>query len=133
MLSSVALFAIGALAAPAPESAPEHIAYTRANTYDPRSNGEVDHLSLMSSIGKTLSKYGASHLMSKEMMEKRATVSEPLTDQVNQGQDTLYYGPLSVGGQQFTIDFDTGSADLFVPGPQCGQAQGCIAGEQYGR
>ena len=33
--------------------------------------------------------------------------------------------------QTFGTDFDTGSADFFVPGPKCGTAQGCPGGPQY--
>lgn len=53
---------------------------------------------------------------------------------MEQGTDELYYGSFQVGtspAQTFTADFDTGSADLFVPGPSCGTAQGCKAGTQY--
>lgn len=41
----------------------------------------------------------------------------PLLDEVSGALDVLYYGPLYVGtpSQAFTVDFDTGSADLWLP------------------
>ncbi|KAL6304140.1 aspartic peptidase domain-containing protein [Sparassis latifolia] len=45
-------------------------------------------------------------------------VTDPLLDDQN-GQ--LWQGSISVGTppQNFTVDFDTGSSDLFLPGPAC--------------
>ncbi|KAF2095870.1 acid protease [Rhizodiscina lignyota] len=54
--------------------------------------------------------------------------SEDLTDLVQSGQDELYYGPVLVGAKTsktFTCDFDTGSSDLDIPGPDCTPANGC--------
>lgn len=42
-----------------------------------------------------------------------------------------YYGPGTVGTnakQTFTFDFDTGSSDTFIPGPNC---QGCFGNTKY--
>ena len=53
-------------------------------------------------------------------------VSRSCTDIYSQGsEDDLYYGLGTVGSQTFTFEFDTGSSDLFVPGPRCGASQGC--------
>jgi Eukaryotic aspartyl protease len=41
----------------------------------------------------------------------------PLQDEVSGALDVLYYGPLYVGtpSQAFTVDFDTGSSDIWLP------------------
>ncbi|KAG6373237.1 Asp-domain-containing protein [Boletus reticuloceps] len=48
---------------------------------------------------------------------ERRGAGEPLTDD----QSQLWYGSISVGtpAQSFTVDFDTGSSDLFLPGSRC--------------
>ncbi|KAG9083954.1 Type I transmembrane sorting receptor [Ceratobasidium sp. UAMH 11750] len=54
--------------------------------------------------------------------------SVPLEDE----QESLWMGPISIGtpGQNFLIDFDTGSADLWVPSSECRRA-GCRGKNQY--
>ncbi len=49
----------------------------------------------------------------------------PLQDEVSGSLDVLYYGPLYVGTplQALTVDFDTGSADLWLPA-NCGNCHG---------
>ncbi|KAI6046707.1 aspartic peptidase domain-containing protein [Pisolithus marmoratus] len=49
---------------------------------------------------------------------RRDTGSVPLTD----GGNVLWYGTISVGtpAVDFLVDFDTGSADLVIPGSNCG-------------
>lgn len=72
-------------------------------------------------------------------LAKQLTISsvgkEPLQDQVEGGDlDELYLGSITVGkrsGQTFSCDFDTGSADLFVPGPKCDTSQGCPGTTKY--
>ncbi|CAG8449326.1 2360_t:CDS:2 [Scutellospora calospora] len=48
----------------------------------------------------------------------------PLTDEKNlKFRDLSYYGIITIGGQNFTVNFDTGSADLWVPDIQCNSSQ----------
>merc|ERR1719407_307721 len=41
---------------------------------------------------------------------------EPIKD----FQNAQYYGPITLGGQNFNVIFDTGSSNLWVPGKACG-------------
>ncbi|KIJ66833.1 hypothetical protein HYDPIDRAFT_85774 [Hydnomerulius pinastri MD-312] len=61
---------------------------------------------------------GASHPAVIRGAQKRGSGSVALTDD----ESNLWYGEISVGtpAQSFTVDFDTGSSDLFLPGPTCG-------------
>jgi len=47
--------------------------------------------------------------------EAPGSTSVPISD----FQNAQYFGPISVGGQDFTVIFDTGSANLWVPGKGC--------------
>ena len=136
MLSAIALsFAASALAAPAPNGAPLTVSLERTTKYQARADGSVDGPAFLSTLNSTLHKYKGQSLPTfsgvSRLLEARATASEPLTDQVEQGQDELYYGNADVSGQTFTVDFDTGSADFFVPGPKCSTAQGCVGTTKY--
>lgn len=50
-------------------------------------------------------------------ISKRATAAVPLTD----ASDSLWFGSITVGtpAQTFTVDFDTGSSDTFLPATGC--------------
>ncbi|CED82068.1 aspartic protease [Phaffia rhodozyma] len=58
---------------------------------------------------------------------KRATGASVLTDQ---GSESLWTGPITIGGQSFTVDWDTGSSDLWVPSSACSSAA-CNAHHKY--
>ncbi|KAK7735091.1 hypothetical protein SLS63_004077 [Diaporthe eres] len=50
--------------------------------------------------------------------------------------DDKYYGPVTIGSsdgnaQTFELIFDTGSSDIWVPGPDCGPLDGCVHSTKY--
>eukprot|EP00929_Paragymnodinium_shiwhaense_P036881 TRINITY_DN1971_c0_g2_i2.p1 TRINITY_DN1971_c0_g2~~TRINITY_DN1971_c0_g2_i2.p1 ORF type:complete len:388 (-),score=128.74 TRINITY_DN1971_c0_g2_i2:205-1368(-) len=47
--------------------------------------------------------------------EAPGSTSVPISD----FQNAQYFGPIQLGGQQFTVIFDTGSSNLWVPGKNC--------------
>ena len=109
-----------------------------------QANGEVNGPAVLASLNSTLHKYRAAGVLPAYpgvtdfldgvlggILKRQSNLA--LTDQNDEGQDELYYGPGTVGtgNQLFTFDFDTGSSDIFVPGPQCGATEGCDVGTQY--
>lgn len=140
MYTTIALLAATALAVPAPAAEPIKVPINRAHHYAPRSDGTADGPAFIEMLNNTLTKYRAARTLPTvagltDALGKRNNL--PLTDQVETGKvDELYYGPATVGAnkpQTFTIDFDTGSADFFVPGPKCGKSQGCVGNTKYGK
>lgn len=93
-----------------------------------RSDGSVNAEALKGSVaastGKILRGFetyqqntGSRH-PSQPANYKRATGEDALTD----AQEQLWYGKISVGtpAVTYTVDFDTGSSDLFLPASSCG-------------
>lgn len=104
-----------------------------------RSTGEVNGPALLKSLQKTLNKYHTNITIpgaSANASLQRRLATENLVDQVDDPNfDEQYYGPMQVGSrtglQGFTVQFDTGSADVFIPGPQCTSDKGCPLNTKY--
>ncbi|KAI0287673.1 acid protease [Russula brevipes] len=97
-----------------------------------RDNGVVDASIFQSTISRSIAKIengftafenntGGAHPLSGSIKpaSRRSTGSEPLVDD----NDLMWHGTISIGTPpvSFTVDFDTGSSDLFVPSSACGQ------------
>ena len=135
----ILLFTSLILAAPSPQANTlNRIALPFRSTFA-RSTGDVNGPALLESLQKTLNKYhsnvtipGAS---ANNSLQRRLT-TENLIDQVEEPDfDEQYYGPTQVGygttQQIFTVQFDTGSSDVFIPGPQCTSDEGCSLNKKY--
>lgn len=127
------------VAAPAPQADALHtIALPLRRTFV-HSTGEVNGLALLNSLQKTLDKYH-SKLTDPEatakVLRRRRLATENLLDHVEAPNfDEQYYGPMEVGyrttEQVFTVQFDTGSSDIFIPGPKCTSDEGCPFTRKY--
>lgn len=127
------LFAGLAVASSTPqEDALHRIALPDRRIYT-RSTNEVDGLAFLSALQQSLNKYRSVSNVTGAALSARLQprlAIENLLDQVGGGDfDEEYYGPMQVGSgsteQVFTVVFDTGSADIFIPGPQCTSNAGC--------
>lgn len=126
-----------------------------------RSDGTADVPAMFSSLNHTLGKWGAEPLpfyapvaqRQAEQAEQAEQAAEarraklarrqanlPLEEQYENEdgvtEDVAYYGPVTIGAgdgtsQTFELIFDTGSADLWVPGPDCGLLKGCVHSTRY--
>ncbi|KAF4602317.1 hypothetical protein EYR40_005522 [Pleurotus pulmonarius] len=126
LLSFVAL-AIVASAVPAKERVGTIIPLTKRSTLVDQ-DGVVNIKALRNQILRASSKLnrgfaafekntGTIHPNDIRNVTKRATGADPLTDD----QEVLWQGAISVGtpAKTFTVDFDTGSSDLFLPASNC--------------
>ena len=101
-----------------------------------RSTGEVNGPALLNALHKTLNKYHSHVTTPRNASLHPRLATENLIDQVDSPNfDEQYYGPVSIGSgtsaQPFTVQFDTGSSDLFIPGPRCTSYQGCPLSTKY--
>jgi len=67
------------------------------------------------------------HDIAKGMLQKGLLASNGMTATdggdsvpISDYQNAQFYGPIKVGGQDFKVIFDTGSANVWVPGKACG-------------
>lgn len=115
-------------------------------SYLRRDNGQANTAAILASINSTLAKYGNALLphipavsKAEDAIQKRSWVGvESMSDlvPVNTTLDTDYYGTITVGkpgkkSQDFTVIFDTGSSDLWIPGPSCTPDLGCNGTIRY--
>jgi hypothetical protein len=92
---------------------------------------------VLTMFNNTLKKYNAGVYIKpilglEDHLRKRQTVV-PLTDQCTTGEggnDLIYFGQASVRGKAFIVDFDTGSSDFFIPGPNCSTEE-CPSTNRY--
>lgn len=70
----------------------------------------------MKSMAQT---YRENGLVYTEAFGARYQGADPAQIVISDFQNAQYYGPVSVGGQNFNVIFDTGSSNLWVPSKQC--------------
>ncbi|KAF7982811.1 hypothetical protein HWV62_25743 [Athelia sp. TMB] len=118
-----------ALAAPAPQGTLTKIALNKRSNLT-HADGSVNSAKLRAHLAASTAKIqrgfaayekntGTKHpLAPKSGVSKRDTGKDALTNDESQ----LWYGSIEVGtpSTKYTVDFDTGSSDLFLPGPNCG-------------
>ncbi|KAI0683972.1 acid protease [Cytidiella melzeri] len=155
VLSSLSLLAIALPYAPQPQARTVRIPLTRRSNFT--IEDVVSPVALNSSVAATIAKYedgfesyfantgvahplsflfhgesnesvSSSHSENNYSLRKRAT-SMALKDD-NSGE--LWEGTIAVGtpAQSFTVTFDTGSSDIFLPGPSCNSAA-CKGHKKY--
>merc|ERR1712032_1101415 len=73
-------------------------------------------------MGKTPSLHDIAAGMQQKVVTMESSVTSSRGDPVviNDYQNAQFFGPIKVGGQEFQVIFDTGSANVWVPGKACG-------------
>ncbi|KAF2214563.1 hypothetical protein CERZMDRAFT_82538 [Cercospora zeae-maydis SCOH1-5] len=131
MKSALILF-IGALALAAPTQ--EHgqsaqVSFPRKrHQHVRRADGSVDLNWFKSTLKTTILKYD-SGFQSRKSWTMPVYCSSAIPTRKSTSQTSSR--DIGAAKQTFTFDFDTGSSDTFVPGPQCGTAQGCDGNTKY--
>ncbi|EKM48967.1 uncharacterized protein PHACADRAFT_265944 [Phanerochaete carnosa HHB-10118-sp] len=134
-IALLALVPLLAMASPAPAE-PARVPFARKRSFQ-NENGVVDIEALKTHVAEVQAKVargfnafkantgkvhpndnGVRPAPVKRNYVKRATGKDPLTDDLD---GDLWQGGVSVGTplSAFTVDFDTGSSDFFLPGPDC--------------
>lgn len=156
MKSAVVLSLLtGALALPAPAAPSLKKARMGKKHTLTRSDGTANVPAMFTSLNNTLSKWGAKPLpyyapVAQQQAEQAAdarraklarrqssvALEEQYEDEDGVTEDVAYYGPVAIGAgdgssQTFELIFDTGSADVWVPGPDCGILKGCVHSTKY--
>jgi hypothetical protein len=74
-------------------------------------------------IQKTMSLQSIAKGMEQKGVSFESSLSAPSDGDavpISDYQGAQFYGPIKVGGQEFNVVFDTGSANVWVPGKACG-------------
>lgn len=134
MLSSLLVTFVGtALALPSQASDPVHVPLSHGREIRPRSvTAQADTSAYFTELNGVLRKYNStlqvpssvSGIHKRAIGRALAPGNVALTNQVDAGTDVTYYSSYNVGNQAFTLIFDTGSCNLFVPGPNCASCAG---------
>ncbi|KAG8697413.1 Type I transmembrane sorting receptor [Ceratobasidium sp. 395] len=146
MIASIALATLAiagsVVAAPAPAPEPKTITIPLHKRASPLSkDGVVIPSALVRQVARAQVKYARGNAAYKAKTGKDLFSGVKSLDQlakrqkealIDEDQDELWAGTISIGtpAQSFLIDFDTGSADLWVPSSSC-TSEGCTTHSKY--